>query len=107
MSVLFKLNYFVPESHLESTKTAIFKTGAGQLGCYDSCAWQTKGVGQFRPLEGSQPALGEQHQVNKVDEFKVEILVQQSHLQEAVAALRESHPYEEPAFELYQIYQMP
>lgn len=52
---MYKMCYFVPESHLETTKSALFEVGAGRIGDYDCCAWQCKGQGQFRPLDGSQP----------------------------------------------------
>ncbi|MAA63165.1 MAG: NGG1p interacting factor NIF3 [Alteromonadaceae bacterium] len=100
---MFKLCFFVPESHLESTKRAIFDAGAGKIGDYDSCAWQCAGQGQFRPLEGSQPFLGEQGEVEYVDEFKVEIVCADDRIKDALAALRRAHPYEEPAFEVFRM----
>ncbi|MDG5498653.1 YqfO family protein [Marinobacter sp. BGYM27] len=100
---MFKLCFFVPESHLESTKRAIFDAGAGKIGDYDSCAWQCAGQGQFRPLEGSQPFLGKQGEVECVDEFKVEIVCADDRIKEALAALRRAHPYEEPAFEVFRM----
>lgn len=56
---MYKLCYFVPESHLEVTKAALFDAGAGRVGDYDRCCWQVLGQGQFRPLPGSRPYLGE------------------------------------------------
>lgn len=100
---MFKLCFFVPESHLESTKRAIFDAGAGKIGDYDSCAWQCAGQGQFRPLEGSQPFLGKQGEVEYVDEFKVEIVCADDRIKDALAALRRAHPYEEPAFEVFRM----
>lgn len=100
---MYKLCYFVPESHLEQTKSAIFATGAGRIGDYDSCAWQTRGEGQFRPLEGSQPYLGQQGAVEKVDEYKVELVCDDGLIKEAIAALKQAHPYEEPAYEVFRM----
>lgn len=52
---MLKLIYYVPESHLESTKQAIFAVGAGGIGNYEDCAWQVKGMGQFKPVNGENP----------------------------------------------------
>ena len=57
---VYKLCFYVPESHLESVKQAVFEAGAGAIGDYRDCCWQVKGQGQFRPMAGSQPFLGEQ-----------------------------------------------
>lgn len=100
---MYKIAFFVPESHLEHVKQAVFNAGAGKIGNYDCCCWQVKGIGQFRPLEGSQPFLGESGQVEKVDEWKVELVCSQERLQAAIKALREAHPYEEPAFDVWSL----
>lgn len=55
---MLKLIYYVPESHLEATKLAIFQAGAGGIGDYEHCAWQVLGIGQFKPLSGAQPFIG-------------------------------------------------
>lgn len=100
---MYKMCYFVPESHLEQTKQALFAAGAGRIGDYDSCAWQCKGQGQFRPLEGSDPYLGSQGDVEVVDEFKVELVCEDSLIHDALKALKQAHPYEEPAYEIFRI----
>ncbi|GAA0850584.1 YqfO family protein [Marinobacter szutsaonensis] len=100
---MYKMCYFVPESHLEKTKQALFAAGAGRIGDYDSCAWQCKGQGQFRPLEGSDPYLGSQGDVEVVDEFKVELVCEDSLIHDALKALKQAHPYEEPAYEIFRI----
>ncbi|MGI9278638.1 MAG: NGG1p interacting factor NIF3 [Endozoicomonas sp.] len=100
---MHKLCFFVPESHLEAVKTAVFAAGAGRYENYDSCCWQTSGQGQFRPLEGSDPFLGKQGEVETVEEFKVEMICEGAYLEAAISALRSAHPYEEPAFETWPI----
>lgn len=100
---MYKLCYFVPESHLEETKQALFKAGAGRIGEYDSCAWQCAGQGQFRPLEGSNPFLGEKGEIEHVNEYKVELVCEDRLIISAVNALKQAHPYEEPAYEVYQL----
>lgn len=76
----------------------MFAAGAGRIGNYDSCAWQTEGLGQFRPLEGSQPFLGHVGEVEKVKEWKVEMVCEDAMLDAVVAALKAAHPYETPAY---------
>lgn len=92
------LQVYVPESHLESVKAALFAAGAGRIGNYDSCCWQTKGTGQFRPLENSNPFLGKQGAVERVDEWKIELVCEESLLPKVLEALKAAHPYETPAY---------
>jgi hypothetical protein len=97
---MYKLCYFVPESHLEETKRALFLAGAGRIGDYDSCAWQCLGQGQFRPLDGSKPFLGQSGELETVSEYRVELVCKDSTIREAIAALKLAHPYEEPAYDV-------
>ncbi|UZJ45694.1 YqfO family protein [Marinimicrobium sp. C6131] len=100
---MYKLAFFVPESHLETVKAAVFATGAGRIGDYDCCCWQSLGQGQFRPLEGSQPFLGRQGDVERVAEYRVELVCADDLIHPAIAALRAAHPYEEPAYDVWQL----
>lgn len=100
---MYKLIFFVPLSHSEAVKEAIFATGAGQLGNYAKCAFETQGTGQFLPLAGANPALGEVNQLEKVAELKVELLCTADVVSAAVQALKASHPYEEVAYEVYKL----
>ena len=88
----------MPPSHLESVKDAVFKAGAGQVGTYSHCAWQVLGQGQFCPQSGSQPFLGQQGQLKKVDEYRVELVCQVALKGKVTQALLATHPYETPAF---------
>lgn len=100
---MYKLAFFVPESHLETVKAAVFATGAGRIGDYDSCCWQSLGQGQFRPLAGSQPFLGRQGEVERVAEYRVELVCADDLLRPAISALKAAHPYEEPAYDVWQL----
>ncbi|AGZ36779.1 NGG1p interacting factor NIF3 [Pseudomonas sp. SWI6] len=102
---MYKLAFFVPASHLEVVKAAVFAEGGGRIGDYDHCAWQTLGQGQFRPLDGSQPFLGQTGQVEVVEEWKVELVVDDDLIAQVVAALKQSHPYETPAYEVWRLEQ--
>ena len=100
---MYKLCFFVPASHLQPVKEALFAAGAGRIGDYDQCCWQVEGIGQFRPLSGSQPFIGAQGQVEQVAEWKVEMVVADALLQAALAALKAAHPYETPAYEVWRL----
>lgn len=96
---MVKLEFFVPESHLELTKQAVFAAGAGRIGNYDSCCWVTEGTGQFRPLAGADAYIGQQGRVETLTEFKVELVLEAA-LKDAVEkALLSAHPYETPAYQ--------
>lgn len=97
---LDKLVAFVPVADAEKLIDALAAAGAGALGDYDRCAWSTEGVGTFRPLPGANPTIGSVGSVEHVDETRVEMVVPPSRRAEVVAALRATHPYEEPAFDL-------
>ncbi len=94
---------YAPVDACEKVKQAMFCAGGGALGCYDQCAWQVLGQGQFRPLSGSQPAIGQQDQVTKLDEYRIEMLCEKRYLSAVVKAMKESHPYEEVAYQVFQI----
>lgn len=100
---MLKLVYYVPESHLESTKTAIFNAGAGTIGNYEHCAWQILGTGQFKPLAGAQPFIGTVGDVEQVSEWRVELVVDEACAKQVLAALKASHPYEVPAYDFSQL----
>ena len=100
---MYKLAFFVPASHVEVVKAAVFAAGGGRIGDYDHCAWQTLGQGQFRPLDGSQPFLGQTGQVEVVEEWKVELVVADDLIAQVVAALKQSHPYETPAYDVWRL----
>ena len=76
----------------------MFEAGAGRVGNYDCCAWQTRGEGQFRPLDGSMPFLGNQCQIETVIEYKLELVCEEPCLKAVIAALKWAHPYEEVAY---------
>ncbi len=98
-----KIEFYVPDSHLEKVKEALFAAGAGRLGNYDKCCWQVQGAGQFRPLEGSDPFLGRQGELERCAEWKVELLCEPERLEAAIEALKEAHPYETPAYQSWRV----
>ncbi len=97
---MYKLVFFAPEQNVESVKAAVFAAGGGKQGAYDSCAWQTKGIGQFRPLAGSAAFIGELDKLEIVEEYRVEVLVDEARIYDVIHALKQTHPYEEPAYDV-------
>ncbi len=95
---MYQLIFFVPETHLETVKDAVFRAGAGRYNNYDNCCWQSQGTGQFRPLENSNAYIGEKGKLEKVPEYRVEMLCADEYIDRAVSALKNVHPYEEPAY---------
>jgi len=100
---VYKIAFFVPEAHKETVKTAMFAVGAGKIGQYDCCSWEVLGEGQFRPLSGSTPFIGAEGELEKVSEFKVEMVCEDALLEVALRALKKAHPYEEPAYDVWPI----
>ncbi|MBU3824139.1 MAG: YqfO family protein [Candidatus Oceanisphaera merdipullorum] len=100
---MYKLVFFVPESHLESVKAAVFATGAGRIGDYEQCCFETRGTGQFKPLACATPFIGQTGQLEQVPEVRVELVCDDTWIRLAIKALRAAHPYEEPAFDVWQL----
>ena len=98
---MYRINVYIPESHLEQVKQAMFEAGAGRMGHYDSCCWQTKGEGQFRPLDGNNAFIGSTGQVESVQEYKVEMVCTSSLIRQVIKSMIKAHPYEEPAYDIY------
>lgn len=100
---MYKLAFFVPVSDAEIVKEAVFASGAGRIGDYEACCFQTKGVGQFRPLDGADPHIGKVGELEQVEELKVELVCRDDLIRDAIAALKAAHPYEEPAYEVWKL----
>lgn len=100
---MYKLVFFVPNSHLELVKEAVFAAGAGRIGNYEACCWQVLGQGQFRPTQGANPFIGTEGNLSRVEEYKVELVCADEHIKAAVMALKQAHPYEEPAYEVWRL----
>lgn len=96
-----KLVVFVPSDALEAVRDALFAAGAGRIGYYERCSWSTAGTGTFRALPGANPTIGELGVDEQVAEHRLETVFPEERQAEVVAALRQAHPYEEPAFDVY------
>ncbi len=96
-----KLVVFVPESDLARVSEAMFAAGAGVIGEYRECSFRLAGLGTFHGSEASNPTLGQKGQREQVEEWRLEVLCPESCLPAIVAAMRQAHSYEEPAFDVY------
>jgi hypothetical protein len=82
-------------------RDALFDAGAGEIGGYERCSWYTAGTGTFLGGKGTTPSIGERGREERVAELRLETVFPEERHEEIVAALREAHPYEEPAFDVY------
>lgn len=96
---MYKLCFYVPTSHLEIVKYALFAAGAGEYNGYTQCCWQVLGMGQFKPKKGSKPSIGQVGQLEMIDEYRVDMMVKKSCAVAVRDALKLSHPYEVPAYD--------
>ena len=96
----YKLVVFVPNTHVDIVLSSLSKANIGHIGNYADCAYVMEGEGQFRPLPGSKPFLGQQGILEKTKEKRIEILLKKSELGEAINAVLAGHPYEEPAYDI-------
>jgi hypothetical protein len=98
-----KLIVFVPREALDAVREALFAAGAGRLGNYEHCSWYTEGTGTFLGGEGSSPSVGRAGREERVAELRLETVFPVEKQDEVIAALRRAHPYEEPAFDIYEL----
>jgi hypothetical protein len=97
-----KLVVFVPREALEAVRDALFAAGAGRIGEYERCSWYTAGTGTFLGGDASDPTIGERGREERVAELRLETVFPAERYDDVVAALRRAHPYEEPAFDVYE-----
>ena len=98
---LLKLVVFVPSSHGEEIRLDMGAAGFGKLGNYSNCSFTSEGVGRFKPEEGSKPFIGEDYKIESVMEEKVEFIVFEDEVKEALRTIKRIHPYEEVAYDIY------
>jgi len=95
---MYSLSYYIPPDDHERVKQALFDCGAGKTGQYDECCWEVLGNGQFRALAGSKPAQGKIDQLEKLAEYKVEMVCEEHTIRKVIETLLREHPYEQPAY---------
>lgn len=97
----YKIVVFVPEENLENLSKSIFDAGGGIIGEYENCSFQLKGEGTFKGSEKSNPVIGKKEIFEKVNEVRLEVLVDNWKLNKVISAIIKNHPYEEPAYDIY------
>lgn len=97
----FKISVFVPEESVEKLSAELFNSGAGIIGNYENCSFRLKGEGTFKGNEKARPVIGKKGKVEKVNEIRLELIVDVWNLKNAINAIKEFHPYEEPAYDIY------
>lgn len=100
---MFHISFYVPEEYKEKVKEAMFDAGAGRIGNYEKCSFEYSGLGQFRPLTGSNPFIGKQGKIETVKEVKVELVCEKESLESSIRALKKAHPYETPAYYVIEV----
>lgn len=99
----FKIVVYVPETHSEKLREAMGNAGAGKIGNYTHCTFTSKGVGRFKPEGGANPTIGEVGKLETIEEERIETVCAEEKLHDVLKAIKDVHPYEEPATDVYQI----
>jgi dinuclear metal center YbgI/SA1388 family protein len=102
-SLLKKLVTFVPATHLALVQESLFNAGAGNIGNYDSCSFVLEGTGSFRGNENSNPFIGEKGKLSLEKETRLELIFETINESQIISALKQNHPYEEVAYDIYQL----
>ena len=97
---LKKLVVYVPRTHVEEVRTALFDAGAGSIGDYDQCSYNTAGYGTFRPLDGANPTIGKVGEQERVEETKIEVILPAQLERKILVSMLSAHPYEEVAYQI-------
>ncbi len=99
----YKIVVYVPEKAADKLREAMGNAGAGIIGKYSHCTFTIKGTGRFKPLEGANPTIGEVGKLEEVSEDRIETVCAEDKLHAILKAIKENHPYEEPATDVYPI----
>jgi dinuclear metal center YbgI/SA1388 family protein len=100
---IFKFAVYVPVQHADKVSQAIFEAGAGKIGKYIETSFNISGKGTFKPLEGTNPFIGKIGEKEEVQEIKIETVVTERDLDSVVQVMKDNHPYEEPAYDVYEL----
>jgi dinuclear metal center YbgI/SA1388 family protein len=96
-----KIVVFVPQTDLARVSDALFAAGAGQIGQYSQCSFRLAGTGTFFGSDATNPTIGQKGRREEVSEWRLEAICPESIVEQAIAAMRKAHSYEEPAFDVY------
>jgi len=105
-SNLLKIQVFCPRAEADKIRLVIAEAGGGRMGNYSHCAFVSEGLGYFKPLKGSHPAIGAIGQIEEVEELKIEFICGRDKAKEIIAAIKKVHPYEEPAIDIFELLEL-
>ncbi len=100
---MYKLVVFVPKTHKDIVRNSMTDVGAGHIGKYSHCTYNTEGIGTFMPRENTNPFIGKEGVLEKVEEVRIETIVKQKDLKKVLKNMIENHPYEEVAYDIYSL----
>jgi hypothetical protein len=107
LSKFVKIVVFVPETDAERVREALGKAGAGSIGNYRYSSFSTKGIGRFLPGQGANPYIGTIGELEVVSEERIETICPREKLKSVITAMKAAHPYEEVAFDIYALEELP
>jgi hypothetical protein len=96
-----KLIIYVPLTHTDVVREVIGKAGGGKLGNYSFCTFSIRGIGRFKPEEGSNPYIGKVGELEEVEEERIEVTCTDEVVKDVIDAIKKMHPYEEIALDVY------
>ena len=102
-SKIVKIQTYCPKDSTDNVRLAIGKAGGGVIGNYTYCAFLSEGYGYFLPMEGSNPTIGKQGEIEKVAEMKIEFVCEQGKIKNIIEAIKKAHPYEEVPIDIFQL----
>lgn len=100
---IVKIQTYCPKDAADNVRLSIGKAGGGAIGNYAYCAFLTSGHGYFLPMKGSNPAIGKQGEIKKVEEVKIEFVCEQDKVKKVIDAIKKAHPYEEVPIDVFQL----
>jgi hypothetical protein len=101
--ITVKIVTFVPLSHTDIVRQAMGDAGAGKIGNYTHCSFSSRGVGRYIPGDNAQPFIGVAGQFESVEEERIEMVCERSDARTVIAAMKSVHPYEEAAYDIYEL----
>lgn len=99
----YKLVVYVPLTHADVVRDSLAKAGAGKLGNYSACSFSSRGVGRYKPEQGADPAIGEVGKLESVEEERIEVVCMEDAIKEVIVAMKKVHPYEEIAYDVFEM----
>lgn len=101
----YKFTVFVPQEYTDKIVDAIHRGGGGRIGAYSHCSFRSPGTGTFIPMEGARPFSGSIGKMERAEEDRLEALVPEKALRDVLAEVRQAHPYEEVAFDVFPLHE--